>query len=146
MDAAVAHSPKWEWEDEVNWLNCSYRSDESEGDKKLFVYLWSISCGYCKEIIPDILQMHQDNASLFQLVSIHVPISDSDLDREKVHEVVGKLGINGPVLLDNEHRWISLYESEVLPSFYLYDAQGKLVSSKVGIGNIKSYLSSLIHE
>lgn len=71
-------------------------------------------------------------------------MSDSDLDRERVQEVVGKLGIDGPVLLDNEHRWISLFESEVLPSFYVYDAQGKLVSSKVGVGNVTAYLRSLI--
>ncbi|WP_341281811.1 TlpA disulfide reductase family protein [Paenibacillus sp. FSL H8-0537] len=142
MNAAVSYSPKWE--DEINWLNGKCYSKEPDGEKKLFVYLWSISCGYCKEIIPDILQLYEENESFFQILSIHVPMSDSDLDRERVQEVVGKLGIDGPVLLDNEHRWISLFESEVLPSFYVYDAQGKLVSSKVGVGNVTAYLRSLI--
>ncbi|WP_338555332.1 TlpA disulfide reductase family protein [Paenibacillus sp. KS-LC4] len=143
MNAAVSYIPKWE--DEINWLNGKSYSKETEGEKKLIVYLWSISCGYCKEMIPDILQLYEENKSFFQLLSIHVPMNDSDLNSDRVQKVVGELGMEGPVLLDNEHRWISLFESEVLPSLYVYDAQGKLVSSKVGVGDTTAYLSSLIH-
>jgi len=128
-------------EDE-NWLGLNKSRDELLQKKFLFVYLWSISCGYCKEIIPDILNFHKRNKKDFTLLSIHVPMGDQDLDNLIIQDISDKLGIEGPLLLDNHHKWIIRFGSDFLPSFYVYNQLGKLVNYKIGCENMELFLNS----
>jgi len=133
-----------QWETETNWLNNNILKKDFGSKKFLYVYLWSISCSHCKEVLPEVLNLYKKNIQKSQLLYIHIPMSEKDLDNEEIQKVANELGINEPVLLDNDHKWISMFESEVIPSFYVYDENENLIRSKIGILNIKNYVKSLL--
>ncbi|WP_419871187.1 TlpA family protein disulfide reductase [Candidatus Pristimantibacillus sp. PTI5] len=141
MDTAIASFPNINGEE--SWLGSSRKREELLQKNFLFVYLWSISCGYCKEVIPHVINFHRENIQSFHLLSIHVPMGDHDLDVSYVQDEANKLGISDSLLLDNNHKWVLWFGSKFLPSFYIYNQAGQFVNSKIGYENIEEFLQGI---
>ena len=79
-----------------------------------------------------------------QLISIHMPRSESDMDVEKVKVAVQELGLLGPCAIDNDHAIGDLFQTGgVWPYYFLFDAEGKLRSRAAGSLGLKMAENSL---
>ena len=66
------------------------------------------------------------------IIAVHTPEFDQERDRTAVVQVVERLGIRYPVLIDNDYAYWRALGNEYWPAFHLIDANGRLVDSRIG--------------
>ena len=77
-------------------------------------------------------------------MSIHMPRMESDMNVEKVKAIAEELGLTGPCAIDNDHTLGDRFQTGgVWPTYFLFDAEGKLRSRAAGSLGIKMAENSL---
>lgn len=106
----------------------AHASSEFAG-KPVLVDFWATWCATCKESVPEIAKLKAKyEAKGLQVVSISVDKGAV----AKVEKGAKKLGITWLVLHDPESTLSSTFGYTGVPALYLFDAQGKLVSTIAG--------------
>lgn len=123
--AAPATLPKFNLPDLVGK---AHASSEYAG-KPVLIDFWATWCATCKESVPELAKLKAKYAAKgLQIVSISVDKGSS----AKVAKGAKKLGIDWQILLDPESTQAQSFGYTGVPSLYLFDAQGKLVTSLTG--------------
>lgn len=131
----------------TEWVNGEVDNDSFQGKPVLF-HFWSISCGMCKKSLPDIKELTHQYPEL-ELVGIHMPRSEKDLEIEPVKETIEKYNLEHPQGIDNEHRVVDAFENEFVPAFFLYDRTGVLRHRAAGekaLGMLTRALERVMNE
>lgn len=102
------------------------------GEKPTLFHFWSVSCHLCKEAMPNINEFRDEYKEKLNVVAIHMPRSEEDLDLEKVKEVAEEHGIVQPVLVDNKHAITDAFENQYVPAYYVFDKNGVLRHFQAG--------------
>jgi thiol-disulfide isomerase/thioredoxin len=101
--------------------------------KPVLVHFWAVSCHICHEVMPDLIRYRdQYREKGLQVVGIHMPKQESDLDLAKVEQDLATYGISHPVLVDNTHAITEAFQNQFVPAFFLFDAQGNLFFRAAG--------------
>ena len=109
--------------------------------KWVLVNFWATWCPPCLEEIPDLVKLHEAHKNK-DLVVIGVAL---DSTRESVVELVAKKKIGYPVVMGDYDLAAQVGEVDALPTSYLYDPAGKLVSYQQGMvtrASVESYVRS----
>jgi len=114
----------------TEWVNGEVTNEDLKG-KPVLIHFWSISCGMCKESLPEVNRMREEIPQL-KLVGIHMPRSEKDTDVDAVKEVIVKYELKHPQGIDNMHAVVDAFENEFVPAFYLFDANGLLRHRSAG--------------
>lgn len=123
-----------------------------EKGKPVLVHFWAVSCGICKEKMPQLREMiTKFGEKGLQTVAVHMPRYEADTNRDTVVETIAKQGITEICAVDNEHKLkdVFLNEQGWVPVYYLFDAEGKLKSraaGEFGIGVLKTALDKMFPE
>ena len=128
----------------TEWIDRDVEELSSQRSAKI-VQFWAISCPICKVNMPrlqEFLETYQ--AQGLQLISVHMPRMEADMNVEKVKAAIEELGIAGPCAIDNEHTLGDRFQTGgVWPCYFLFDAEGKLRSRAAGALGIKMAENSL---
>ena len=109
--------------------------------KWVLVNFWATWCPPCLEEIPDLVALHEAHKNK-DLVVIGIAL---DSPRESVVEFVAKKKISYPVVFGDYDLAGQIGEVEALPTSYLFDPAGKLVSYQQGVvtkASVESYIKS----
>lgn len=131
----------------TEWVNGEVTKEDLKG-KPVLVHFWSVSCGLCKESLPEVNKIREDYPEL-AVVGIHMPRSEKDLEIPPVKEVIEKYELKHPQGIDNEHNVVDAFENEYVPSFYLFDRNGLLRHRSAGekaLSMLKPQIERILNE
>ncbi|MCR2820889.1 TlpA family protein disulfide reductase [Lederbergia panacisoli] len=121
----------------TEWLNGQVTKDELIGEKPTLFHFWSISCHLCKEAMPQVNQFRDDFNDKLNVVAVHMPRSENDLNLEEIKKVAAEHGITQPIFVDSELKFADSLENQYVPAYYVFDKEGKLRHFQAGGGGMK---------
>ncbi|MFG6119146.1 MULTISPECIES: redoxin domain-containing protein [Thalassobacillus] len=130
-------APMPELEGATEWLNGQVSKDELLGDKPTLIHFWSVSCGLCKEAMPNVNEFRDEYKDDLNVVAVHMPRSEKDLDLDKIKEVAAEHDITQPIFVDNKHALTDAFENQYVPAYYVFDEEGNLRHFQAGGGGMK---------
>lgn len=131
----------------TEWVNGEISKDDLIG-KPTLIHFWSISCGICKESLPEVNEL-RDNHPELQVIGIHMPRSEKDTEIPPVKETIEKYELKHPQGIDNLHQVVDRFENEYVPAFYLFDRNGLLRHRSAGekaLSMLKNPLERVLNE
>ncbi|MQR96119.1 TlpA disulfide reductase family protein [Fictibacillus phosphorivorans] len=121
----------------TQWINGEVSKSDLIGNKPTLIHFWSVSCGLCKDAMPNINQFRDDYKDELNVIAVHMPRSEKDLDIDQIKEVAAEHDITQPIFVDNDHTLTDAFENEYVPAYYVFDAEGKLRHYQAGGDGMK---------
>ncbi|GAE24707.1 hypothetical protein JCM9140_655 [Halalkalibacter wakoensis JCM 9140] len=120
-----------------SWINGEVTKADLVGEKPTLFHFWSISCGLCKEAMPSVNEFRERYKSQLNIVAVHMPRSEKDLELDQVKRVALEHGITQTIFVDNQHTLTDAFENEYVPAYYVFDKEGQLRHFQAGGGGMK---------
>jgi cytochrome c biogenesis protein CcdA/thiol-disulfide isomerase/thioredoxin len=106
------------------------------GKKVVLVDFWTYSCINCQRTLPYLNAWYKKYADQgLEIVGIHTPEFSFEKVQSNVQDAVKRLGINYPVVLDNDYGTWNAFGNEYWPREYLIDIDGYVVHDHAGEGD-----------
>jgi thiol-disulfide isomerase/thioredoxin len=124
------------FEGATEWLNgTQHEAEEFVKGSPTLVYFWAVSCGICKEKMPELIALkkkYKDRG--LKVVAVHMPRYEADTDLEQVKAAIIEHSIDDLVAVDNQHKLKDAFQNEQgwVPIYYLFDAEGKMKTRAAG--------------
>lgn len=115
----------------AGWLNGKVTKEELQGRPTL-IHFWSVSCGLCKEAMPEINEFRDEYEDELNVIAVHMPRSENDLDVAVIEAMAMGHDISQPIFIDSEHKLTDAFENKYVPAYYVFDAEGKLRHFQAG--------------
>jgi len=105
------------------------------GKKVILVDFWTYLCINCQHTIPYLISWYAKYKDQgFVIIGIHTPELPPERDPDNVRTAVKNLGIEYPVVLDNNYATWNAYNNHYWPAMYLIDLNGYIVYTHIGEG------------
>ena len=118
------------------WFNGSLvDTTETIKGKPTLVHFWAVSCGICKDKMPQLNEIKKKYGALgMKTVAVHMPRYEADTDLDSVEEAITANHITEPTAVDSLHKLKDAFLNEQgwVPVYYLFDADGKLKTRAAG--------------
>lgn len=119
------------------WLNGEVTKEQLIGEKPTLIHFWSISCHLCKEAMPKVNEFRDQYKDKLNVVAVHMPRSEKDLNIDDVKKVAEEHGITQPIFVDNEHKLTDAFQNQYVPAYYVFDKNGVLRHFQAGGSGMK---------
>lgn len=120
----------------TTWFNGSQQDlQEQIKGKPTLVHFWAVSCGVCKDKMPQLREIISKYGSQgLHTVAVHMPRYEADTDLDTVNEAMTANNITEPTAVDSLHKLKDAFQNEQgwVPVYYLFDAEGKLKTRAAG--------------
>ncbi len=120
---------------EGNWINSDALSIEKLRGRVILVDFWTFGCYNCRNTLPSLKRW--DDAYRQQgltVIGVHSPEFDREKVLANVQREVRSLGINYPVVTDNDYNSWRAFNVEAWPTVVLLDKQGRVRWTHIGEG------------
>src|SRR5579862_4356618 len=122
----------------TDWFNSAPLSNKDFAGCPTLIHFWAISCGNCKESLPEINDWLIKYAPQgLKILSVHMPRQESDTNVTAVKEAIDEYGVKQPCVVDNWHTIADAFENKYVPAYYLFDSSGKLRHFQAGEKAVK---------
>jgi predicted Ser/Thr protein kinase len=125
-----ADSPLPSLDGATKWLNRTPNPRDTKGHP-LLVHFWSISSETSKVNLSQTAELRdQWKREGLRVIGVHVPNSENERSTQTVRDALTRLNLTEPCALDNENRLLNAFSNQqgLIPSYYLFDIEGKLRS------------------
>ncbi|MFE8695361.1 TlpA family protein disulfide reductase [Cytobacillus sp. FJAT-53684] len=121
----------------TEWLNGEVTKEQLVGEKPTLIHFWSVSCHLCKEAMPNVNKFRDDYKEQLNVIAVHMPRSEDDLNIELIKKVAAEHEITQPIFVDSEHKLTDAFENQYVPAYYVFDKDGNLRHFQAGGGGMK---------
>lgn len=122
----------------TDWFNSPGVKDEDLAGHPVLIHFWALSCGVCKESLPDLNRwVDEYGPKGLKIVSIHMPRQESDTNVPAVKECLEEWEVKQPCVVDNWHTITDRFENKYVPALYLFDADHKMRHFQAGEKAVK---------
>jgi thiol-disulfide isomerase/thioredoxin len=118
------------------WINSPGLTSADLKGKVVLYDFWTYSCVDCVRTLPHLEAWYTRYApDGLVVVGIHSPEFDFEKNHDNVRAAVRRLGVNYPVVLDDQMNIWNQFGNQYWPDKYVTDRQGRLRFQHVGEGN-----------
>ena len=121
----------------TTWLNSKPLTMQMLLGKPTIIHFWSVSCTLCKTVMPTLNHFRQQYDELINVIAVHMPRGNEDLDIQKISAQAEQHAITQPIFIDNELLLSDAFQNRFVPAYYVFDSNGKLRHYQAGEGGIK---------
>lgn len=115
----------------THWMNQKVTNETLLG-APTFIHFWSVSCSKCKQALPVVQSIREKYRGILNVVAIHMPLSEADLDVNEVARTAAMYSITEPILIDNTYRLADAFGNRFVPAYYLFGPDGNLIEYHMG--------------
>jgi thiol-disulfide isomerase/thioredoxin len=117
------------------WLNSEPLTAEALRGRVVLVDFWTYSCVNWLRTLPYVSAWHERHRrDGLVVVGVHAPEFGFEHDLANVRRAVGDLGVEYPVVIDNEFRIWRAFDNHYWPAVYLVDRDGQVGFHHFGEG------------
>lgn len=138
-DAAVAESapspmaPEFSASAASDWLNSPPLKLANLRGQVILLDIWALECLSCHRSVPWLLEMEKRyRARGLRVIGVHTPEFEHEKDRAAVERKVREMGLDHPVMLDNDAAYWRALGNRYWPTFYLLDRAGRVRGVYIG--------------
>ncbi|HRA99152.1 MAG TPA: redoxin domain-containing protein [Ignavibacteria bacterium] len=136
LNTSFSDEPAPEISNKGKWINTD--KDITMNDlrgKVVLIEFWTFGCYNCTNTLPYLKEWYDKYRSEdFEMIGIHCPEFDNERNYDNVKSSVEKLGIEYPVLTDNDFSVWKKFDVHAWPTIFLIDKYGEIRYKKVGEG------------
>ncbi|OED44233.1 hypothetical protein AB833_01920 [Chromatiales bacterium (ex Bugula neritina AB1)] len=119
---------------------------DSYKGKVVYVDFWASWCTPCRASFPFMQSLAEEYGDSLQIVAINVDKNRADADR-----FLERFNINFDIVYDSEGVLAQSFEVKGMPTSYLYNREGQLISYHIGfrnkdIGELESAIARTIND
>ena len=117
------------------WINSEPLTLKSLHGRVVLIEFWTFACYNCRNALPSIKKwdaQYRDKG--LAIIGVHTPELDYESNVDNLRREVAGLGINYPVVTDNDYSTWKAYKVEAWPTLFLLDKQGRVRWTHVGEG------------
>jgi thiol-disulfide isomerase/thioredoxin len=131
--APPAALPAFTHREPSNWLNTAPLEAEALRGHPVLIEVWAFECSNCLASLPWMRRVAgRYRPAGLAIVGVHSPELAEERDRAQVAAAVRRLEIGYPVMLDEDFSYWRRLDNHYWPAFYLYDAAGRLLATRIG--------------
>ena len=118
-----------------SWINSDPLTLKSLRGRVVVVDFWTFGCYNCRNTLPYVKSWdaHYRDKGL-TIIGVHTPELQRERNLENVRREVIALGIQYPVVTDNDNAIWNAYSVEAWPTWFVIDKQGRVRGMHVGEG------------
>jgi thiol-disulfide isomerase/thioredoxin len=109
------------------WLNSPPLTRAALAGHAVLVDFWTYSCINCLRALPEVRAIaarYRDRGLI--VIGVHSPEFAFEHDEARVRAATRELGVDYPVVLDNDYRIWGAFQNQFWPAQYLIDGEGRL--------------------
>lgn len=129
--------PMPELDGATTWLNGEKTKADLVGEKPTLFHFWSVSCHLCKEAMPDVNDFRDRFKEDLNVIAVHMPRSEDDLDLEQIKAVAAEHDITQSIYVDSQAKLTDKFDNQYVPAYYVFDKDGQLRHFQAGGGGMK---------
>ena len=117
------------------WINSEPLTLKSLHGRVVLIEFWTFACYNCRNTLPSLKKwdaQYRDKG--LTIIGVHTPELDFERDIDQLRREVAGLGINYPVVTDQDYSTWKAYGVEAWPTLFLLDKQGRVRWTHVGEG------------
>ncbi|HEX6534147.1 MAG TPA: cytochrome c biogenesis protein CcdA [Gemmatimonadaceae bacterium] len=119
----------------TTWINSAPLTLDSLRGKVVLVDFWTFACYNCLNALPHVKALYEKYRGRgLVVIGVHTPELPQERVVESVRREVKRLGIEYPVVVDNDYAIWNAYHNQYWPAAYYADATGTLRFSHFGEG------------
>lgn len=119
-----------------SWINSEPLKLEGLRGRVVLIEFWTFGCFNCRNTVPFIKNWHDRYRQQgLTVIGVHSPETADENKIEDLRRESTSLGINYPVVTDNDHQTWNAYDAYAWPTIFLLDKQGRIRWMRVGEGN-----------
>ena len=117
------------------WINSYPLTLKSLRGRVVVVDFWTFGCYNCRNTLPSVKSWdtrYRDKG--LTIIGVHTPELQRERDLDNVRREVAALGIQYPVVTDNDNAIWNAYGVQAWPTWFVIDKQGRVRGMHVGEG------------
>ena len=87
--------------------------------------------------MPQVNEFRDQYKDKLNVVAVHMPRSEKDLNLDEIKEVAAEHHITQPIYVDSEMKLNDIFENQYVPAYYVFDKDGQLRHFQAGGGGMK---------
>jgi len=119
-----------------HWINSEPLKLKDLRGRVVLVEFWTFGCINCRNTLPFVKSWndrYRDKGLV--VIGVHSPEFAEEREVENLRREVGSLGINYPVVSDNDYQTWNAYDVVAWPTTFLLDKQGRIRWRHAGEGD-----------
>ena len=120
------------------WLNSPRLTPESLAGKVVLVQFWTYTCINWLRTLPYVRAWAQKYRQKFVVIGVHTPEFAFEHNIDNVRRAVRQMGIEYPVVIDNDYSIWRAFNNRYWPALYFVDARGRIREHHFGEGEYRA--------